>query len=159
MSNAVEAIEGRMSSLTAPLAGPKPAGEDLSFDPDFERVKAEIDKIGRVSSGAPDWALVATSSAQLLARTKDMRVATWFAAGRMNQGGWSGLAEGLVVLRAFVTKDWDILSSRASPPRSREHLRVAHGKCRRVTRCSRWSRPNARPSPHAKSCSRSSTAR
>jgi len=115
MSNAVEAIEGRMSSLTAPLAGPKPAGEDLSFDPDFERVKAEIDKIGRVSSGAPDWALVATSSAQLLARTKDMRVATWFAAGRMNQGGWSGLAEGLVVLRAFVTKHWDVLYPERRP--------------------------------------------
>jgi type VI secretion system protein VasJ len=122
MSNAVEAIEVRMNALTAPIPGPKPdVGEDLSFDAEFEQVKVEIEKLGQVANIPPNWQKVTTMGATLLGRSKDMRLATWFAVGKMNQTGWTGLAEGLVVLRALTRKHWDGMYPERRP-RARANL-------------------------------------
>ena len=122
MTDVVEPIDARMSALTAPIPGAKPSGDDLSFDPEFEQVKAEMEKIGSVSGVAPAWDKVVTISAKLLtSRTKDMRLATWLAVARMNKTGWAGLAEGLVVIRAITAKHWDTMYPERRP-RARANL-------------------------------------
>jgi len=40
MPDVVEPIAVRMSTLTAPIPGAQPSGVDLSFDAEFELVKA-----------------------------------------------------------------------------------------------------------------------
>ncbi len=121
MADVVEPIEARMSALIAPIPGAKPAGDDLSFDVEFEKVKAEVEKLGAVT-GQPNWELVATSSAKLLStRTKDMRLATWNCVARMHRASWAGLAEGLVVLRAHCDKYWDTMYPERRP-RARANL-------------------------------------
>jgi type VI secretion system protein VasJ len=115
-------LEARVATLILPIAGAKPSGEDVSFDPDFERVKAEVDKLGSVSAGAPDWVSVVDLSGKLLStRSKDMRLATWLTLAKMNTSGWNGLAEGLLVLRELATKHWDTMYPERRP-RARANL-------------------------------------
>ena len=115
-------LEAKVATLLAPIAGPKPSGEDVSFDPDFERVKAEVDKLGSVSSGLPDWRGVVDLSGKLLStRSKDMRLATWLTLAKMNLAGWTGLAEGLIVLRELSTTHWDTMYPERRP-RARANL-------------------------------------
>ncbi len=122
MTDVVEPIDARMSALTAPIPGAKPSGDDLSFDPDFEQVKAEMEKIGNVAGVAPAWdKVVAISSKLLTSRTKDMRLATWLAVARMQKTGWGGLSEGLVVIRALTLKHWDTMYPERRP-RARANL-------------------------------------
>src|SRR5689334_10215299 len=107
MSEVVEPIAVRMSALTAPIPGAQPSGVDLSFDTEFEQVKAEMDKLGSVAA-TPDWEKIINVGGKLLSgRTKDMRLGTWFCIAKMNKTGWAGLAEGLVVMRSLVTAFWD----------------------------------------------------
>ncbi len=121
MADVVEPIEARNSALTAPIPGAKPGGDDLSFDTEFEKVKAEVEKLGAVT-GQPNWEVVATISSKLLStRTKDMRLATWNCVARMHRQSWTGLADGLVVLRAHCDKYWDTMFPERRP-RARANL-------------------------------------
>src|SRR5262249_46607628 len=122
MTDLVQPLEVRMSALTAPIAGPKPAGDDISFDTEFELVKAEMDKIGSVTNATPDWEKGITVSPKLLVeRSKDIRLATWLSVAKMSKAAWPGLAEGLVVLRTLVVKYWDTMHPERRP-RARANL-------------------------------------
>lgn len=121
MTDTLASIDERMASLTAPVPGPKPAGDDLSFDPEFDTIKFEIDKPGTATSEPQNWQQIITSSERLLTRTKDLRLATWWSVAKMNRSGWSGLAEGLTLFRALTDRYWDGLHPERRP-RARANL-------------------------------------
>jgi len=73
------------SEITAPIAGDNPFGADVNHDPDYERLKGEMGKLGDI-----DVAAVEALSRKILAeKSKDARVMAWaaYAALRRNDIG------------------------------------------------------------------------
>jgi type VI secretion system protein VasJ len=100
-----------------PIAGDSPAGGDVRYDPDFETLQAEIDKMSSpTASGKPDWSKVVETAAGILAgKSKDLTVAGYLAVGLLRNRSLTGLDEGLQVIRDLVENYWDNLY----PPKKR----------------------------------------
>jgi predicted component of type VI protein secretion system len=110
-----------MSSLTAddrrlaPIAGDNPAGEDLRFDRIYDQIREARRADDPVSPGVwqhtfkePDWAAVVRLAERALAeQSKDLQIAAWLTEAKMKIGEFSGLAEGLAVLRELARVYWD----------------------------------------------------
>ncbi|MGD0676376.1 MAG: type VI secretion system protein TssA [Polyangiaceae bacterium] len=109
-----------MAPLLAPIAVPQPAGSDPSYDPDFERIKAEIDKLSSVDAREPSWRDIRDVGIELLTkRAKDLRVAGWVGAAQVKLDGWSGFAEALVAYDGLARTFWDSMYPDARRARGR----------------------------------------
>lgn len=107
--------------LLAPIAGAAPAGIDLAYDADFDRVSAEIEKLNSLAAEIPDWGLVATEAERLLReKSKDLRVMGWLVAAEAHQHGWAGIVRGLTGYLALTGAFWDDMF----PPRARGRARA-----------------------------------
>lgn len=103
--------------LLQPLEHPNgPCGEDLSFSPEFDALQearrfddptlAQGEWVTEIKEA--DWAGVERLSAELLARrSKDLRVAAWFAEARCQREGLAGLADGYALLLGLCERFWD----------------------------------------------------
>ena len=109
----------------APVTPDAPAGEDLSYSEEYQRVRAEMDKVGSVSSevdheavvsgegagvsgGGVDFEAVVDVAGQLLReRTKDVQLASYLTYALMRARGLAGLTEGLVVTRGLAATFWE----------------------------------------------------
>jgi type VI secretion system protein VasJ len=96
---------------TTPIAGANPGGVSARYEPEFEKLAAEIAKMespeGR--SGIK-WDIVADSGVELLtSKTKDLLVASYMTLGLLHQDGFAGLAAGFTVTRDLVKTFWDTL--------------------------------------------------
>jgi len=84
--------------LVAPISPEAPAGVDLSYDPEFERLVAEVGKLTSLAGELPDWAfLLAECTRTLGEKSKDLRVMSWLVAAHAFTSGWTGIAVGLDV--------------------------------------------------------------
>jgi len=116
-----EEIRTSIAPLANPLAGAAPAGADLSYDAEFERVAAEIEKLSNLTGGTVDWMLVADDAARMLSeRSKDLRLAGWLTVAKAQREGWRGVAEGLFAVQALVDNFWDTMF----PPVKRARARA-----------------------------------
>lgn len=110
-----------LDALLLPLTGATPAGEDLSFSPEFDAIaeaRREDDTTlplgdwkekGKEPKSA-DWPGVQRHCAQLLAtRSKDLRLAAWLAEAWAHEHGLAGLAHGLQLQARLVEAFWDTL--------------------------------------------------
>ncbi|MBS0346918.1 MAG: type VI secretion system protein TssA [Proteobacteria bacterium] len=95
-----------------------PCGEDLSFSADFDALQearrfddptlAQGDWVAEIKEA--DWAAVVRLSSDLLARrTKDLRVAAWYAEARCQRDGLAGLADGYELLLGLCERFWSDL--------------------------------------------------
>jgi type VI secretion system protein ImpA len=89
-------------------------GEDLEYDPDFVALEmANQPREERVIGDAvipaedPDYAKVAEMAANLLGRTKDIRIAVILANAALRTTGLFGFEEVLRYIRACVEDHWD----------------------------------------------------
>ena len=106
--------------LVAPISAEAPAGADLSYDPDFERLVAEIEKLTSLASEVPDWHFVLTECERILReKSKDLRVMSWLVAASAYTSGWSGIASGLAAYAALVRFYWPTLFPPANRLRAR----------------------------------------
>jgi type VI secretion system protein VasJ len=109
-------------AIVAPIAGDTPAGRDLSYDETFEKVAAEMEKITSVSGDLPDWRFVRRESERMLREdSKDLRVASWWAASAGVLEGWPAIAQAAVTYQAFVERLWEAMF----PPLKRVKGRAA----------------------------------
>ena len=93
---------------TVPIPGDSATGQSARYEPEYEQMQAEIDKLAALDVGAPDWALVQDSATTLLAKkSKDLLVAAYLCAALRETRGWAGLADGLNLIKALVTTHWD----------------------------------------------------
>ncbi len=123
MSDYIEKLKESVASLVAPIPGGTPVGIDSSYDPDFEQIKAEIDKLVSVSSGAPDWREVTSLGDRLLKeKTKDFRLLVWCALARLRTSGIHGGAEGVMALKLTCEAYWDEMYPPARRARARGNL-------------------------------------
>lgn len=107
-----------LNTLLQPLNGPAGCGEDLSFSSEFDRIRearraddaslAQGEWIADVKQA--DWDSSASLCAQLLAeRSKDLRVAGWYAEAQAKLDGFAGLAHGCALMSGLIERYWDHL--------------------------------------------------
>lgn len=119
----LETLIERTASLRAPLAGDNPAGKDATFEPDFEQLKGEIDKLTSMAGSPPNWRDVEKLASDILSeKAKDFRVVTWLALAKMQQNGFTGFAEGLSVMRGLIDEYWATMYPDAKRARARANL-------------------------------------
>jgi len=91
---------GRWHHWLLPISEASPAGEDPTYNDDFQFVREEVNKL----SGA-DPAAVAQRAGNLLETCcKDLRVATYYLWARLQLDGEDGLADGLNLLAALLER-------------------------------------------------------
>jgi len=97
-----------LEGCLAPIPGDNAAGESARYEPQFEAMQAEIDKLSALTGEAPDWALVTENAALLLStKSKDLLLLGYLAAGLTETRGWAGLANGIKILRATIETFWE----------------------------------------------------
>jgi len=106
---------------TAPIPGAIPAGASARYEPEFERLSAEIAKLespeGRNSLKWND--VIDFCSTILKSKSKDLLVASYLTMGLYQKNSYSGLATGLTIVRDIQKTFWDGLFPEATRLRAR----------------------------------------
>ncbi len=106
-----------------PIAGDSPGGEDVRYDPEFDELQQEIDKLSSPSADSPaDWKNVERIAARILAqRSKDLLVAAYLAIALQHNRREKGLILGTTIFRDLLVNHWDNLF----PPKKRAKGRLS----------------------------------
>lgn len=103
--------------LLNPISGDNPSGENLRYDPVYDKIK----EARREDDDAPqgewayerkvaDWGQVIKLASDALAtKSKDLQIAAWLTEAALRTEGFPGLLEGLKLLRGLVENFWDTL--------------------------------------------------
>lgn len=83
-----------------PLSSEAPTGEDPGYDDDFQQMREEVNKL----SGADAERVVVLAEKLFTRRSKDLRVAGYYLWARVQLQGEAGLAAGLNLLAAMLTR-------------------------------------------------------
>jgi type VI secretion system protein VasJ len=104
-----------------PVSEGTPAGSDVRYEPEFEELQAEIDKLSNPSaSGEMDWNKVNKLSAGILSsKSKDLLVASYFAVAQIQTNKAQGLGVGLTVYRDLLQEFWEDLFPKKKRMRGR----------------------------------------
>jgi len=115
-----EEVADKIAVLLAPIPGANPAGSDISYDADFEAIKAEIDKLSSVDNLEPSWARIQDLGTTLLSQKgKDLRVVSWMSVAKVKLRSWAGFAEALILFEALSRTFWDTMYPEARRARAR----------------------------------------
>lgn len=106
-----------IDALSRPVDDNAPAGPDLEYSDvaELDRLAAgtpgTIDPSTQELVGAeePNWRKVGETAAELLGRTKDLRVAAWLTRAELATRGLPGLADGLKLIATLVENFWGTL--------------------------------------------------
>lgn len=110
--------KARIEELCAPINGG--VGEDVSYNEKFEAMKTETEKLSSLTGETVNWSSVETFAVELLSeKTKDFRVACYFAAAKGRTGKVSDLLDGLMVLDELQKAFWDTMHPPAKRMRAR----------------------------------------
>jgi len=109
-----------------PISQASPAGDPVRYEPEFETLQAEIDKLSRPSleqgksQDVPDWSRVVELSTSILkSKSKDLLVMTYLTLGLFEQRGYGGLAAGLAAYDEFLKAFWEPCFPKIKPPHGR----------------------------------------
>jgi type VI secretion system protein ImpA len=106
---------GDIVKLLEPISSQQPAGVDLYYSPEFDKIR----EARRQEESAPkgiwereiksaDYKLLSKLSEEILEKkTKDLRLAVWLAEAWIYCEGASGLVSGIQMLHAMLEKFWD----------------------------------------------------
>jgi type VI secretion system protein ImpA len=112
-------IEPNADLLWASLPGPRPAGQDVRYAGDYDAI---IEARRHDNAALPlgvwqrelkraDWLTVERLCINTLtARSKDLQVASWLTEAWINLRGFSGLEDGLTLLRQLCDRFWPDLN-------------------------------------------------
>jgi type VI secretion system protein VasJ len=95
-----------------PISGEQPAGSDIRYDPDFEQLQGEIDRLSIASADGKgiDWEKVVQLGVTILSeKSKHLLVAAYLGAGLMETQKVEGLATSLRILTDLVADFWPVL--------------------------------------------------
>lgn len=107
---------------SAPIPGDNPAGSEAKYEPEYEAVLAEIDKLGSATQGgAISWPVVAEKAEAVLAnKSKDLLIAAYLAVAWQEIRGAEGLRDALTLFSGLFTNFWET----AFPPLARLRRRT-----------------------------------
>lgn len=110
MSELVEKLKADAELLAGNIPGDAPSGVDISYEPEFDFVRGEIDKLTAMAGETPNWAQIISQGEIILKeRSKDMRLVSWMAVARMKRDGLEGAAAGLAGVAAVCKAHWDTM--------------------------------------------------
>lgn len=103
-----------IEQLLQPIDEQAPSGPNLEYAPEFQALE-ELARprqeralgTGILVPEAPEWRQVAESAAQLLLRSKDLRLGVLLSSARLHQDGLVGWADGVGLLRQLLERFWD----------------------------------------------------
>ena len=92
-----------------PISEEKPEGDDVRFEPEFEELESEIQKLSSLTfSGGVDWDKIIKLSQNILSqKSKNLLVATYLSFALMKTRGLSGFADSVHVIRDLLDNFWD----------------------------------------------------
>lgn len=95
----------------APISEAYPAGVDVRYEPEFEELQSEIDKLSLPSATTGvDWERVHSLSADILkTKSKDLLVASYFTVADIRLNKLQGFANGLNIYAGLLETYWDDL--------------------------------------------------
>ena len=115
-------LKAQAESLLQPVTAAEPCGCDLEYDPAFLELERLVQGRPEQQMGSavlpgqePDWDAVAKRAATLLGKTKDLRIALHLTRAWLAADGFTGLRDGLAVLRGLVERYWDGVFPRLDP--------------------------------------------
>lgn len=104
-----------LQTLSSPLQGPTPCGADMVFSIEFDRL-ADLRRRDDPTLDQGDWvielkradwpAVMQLCETLLTARSKDLRLAAWWAEAAAHVYGHAGLADGLALYTALCREQW-----------------------------------------------------
>ncbi|MBC2694640.1 MAG: type VI secretion system protein TssA [Desulfobacteraceae bacterium] len=100
-----------------PINPNQPTGSDVRYEPEFEELQAEIDKLSSPSAtGGIDWKKVTILASTILAKkSKDILVASYLSVAQIHTNEIEGLAIGLRLYHDLLEQFWEDLY----PPKKR----------------------------------------
>lgn len=104
------------------FAGASPFGEDAKYDPVYQDLRAEVQKLTAHSSldGSVDWKSIRKWSLDILsARSKDLTVASYLTLALFHLDGYAGMTDGLEILHKYLKDDWEGIHPPSARPRNR----------------------------------------
>jgi len=106
-----------------PVSESCPAGADVRYEPEFEQLQAEIDKLSLPSAKtAVDWPKVRSLSSVILkTKSKDLLVASYLTIAEIRVNNLGGLSHGLHIFAGLLETYWESLF----PAKKRMRGRVA----------------------------------
>ncbi len=106
-----------------PINADHPTGSDVRYEPEFEALQAEIDKMSNpAASGGADWEKVNKLASEILAnKAKDLLAASYLAVGQIHTDQLKGFAVGLQIYGSLIEQYWDTLY----PAKKRMRGRIA----------------------------------
>ena len=102
-----------LESLTSPLAGDAPCGDNLEYEEEF--MSLQTAGAGRpeqqygdtiIAAREPDWAAVRDKALALSARTRDLRLAVWLTRSGARLEGFCAALRGLELIRLLLERHW-----------------------------------------------------
>jgi len=103
-----------LEKLLAPISPDSPSGEDLSYDPEYMELERAIQGTGERQMGdavieaeEPNWNEIRKTALDLMKRTRDLRVITFFTVAALKKSGIPGLRDGLTLLKESLDRYWD----------------------------------------------------
>jgi type VI secretion system protein VasJ len=95
---------------SAPISTENPSGEPVRYEPEFERLQSEMQKLENFSSELIDWKqVVALSEGILKNKSKDLLVGSYLVLGLLETEGLKGLVNGLACLEGVIADHWPSL--------------------------------------------------
>jgi type VI secretion system protein ImpA len=111
-----------IQNLLSDVSAESPCGEDLSYDQSFLALEGMIQTkptggvLGEEEAAEePDWRVVSEKCCELLKRSKDLRIATYLTLALLKLEGFTGLRDGLFLLRGLLERFWDKLYPQLDP--------------------------------------------
>ena len=105
-----------------PVSSDNPQGQDVKYEPDFEALSEEINKLSSPTAVTGiDWAKVVSLGEKILRdQSKNLTVSCYLSIGLLHAEGLHGLADGLKILRDLLDVYWDLMF----PPPKRKKARI-----------------------------------
>ncbi len=98
-----------ISRVSAPISEDEPAGADVKYDPEFEKLKSQINRLGS-AAGDVDFDFIVEGGFQILEeKSKDLMTAGYLGLGLARTKGADGIAEALVIVQALIDHFWEEL--------------------------------------------------
>jgi type VI secretion system protein ImpA len=96
-----------IAEFAKPLAGEKPAGDNMEYDQSYLELETLAAGQGAAEGEGPDWKHLAKNCRSLWEKTRDLRVASYLTIAETALGGVKELAAGLKVIHFLIKEMWD----------------------------------------------------
>lgn len=103
-----------------PISESSPVGDPVRYDEIFERLQAQMDKIGALTGEEVEWRIVVDLATEILqSKSKDLLVMTYLTLGLFEREGYEGLTAAFEAYEELLRNFWEGCYPKVKPPHGR----------------------------------------